>query len=389
MAAETDCFSVPQISWNDWTVARRYGRHPRYWQGGKGVPREHMSFHENIFSSVSEYSPLISIIIPVYNAEKYLRRCLDSLIAQTYTCWEAIVIDDGSTDRSLEICREYANKDSRFRIFHKENGGVSSARQYGVDRLSDDSIYSIHVDPDDWVEPQMLESLYRTALESEADMVICDYYFNLPDQEVYFEQNPKSNQPEQVLGALFQGLHGSLWNKLIKSDSYKKFGIRFPEGLNYCEDFFVNVALLQRIGKVAYLPQAFYHYDQYSNPCPATRNESRSRIDFTRTEIVKRVRMIVRNDLKNWLYYLFEVHNAFSILDQGSMSMKDFRKFFHDIPLSLLLHSHTGYVKTFLTCLVIHLHFSCNLVIRFYKNYLALRKVVIDTKNNLLTLTHK
>lgn len=334
-------------------------------------------------------SPKISVIIALYNAERTLHRCLDSLLAQTFQDFDVIIVDDGSTDCSLEICREYANKDSRFRIYHKENGGVSSARQYGVNQLSDKSVFSIHMDPDDWVEPRMLEELCNKAVESEADMVVCDFYYSLPDEDVYVHQDPKSEKPEQVLGALFQGLHGNLWNKLIKSDSYKKFDIRFPVGLDYCEDFLVNVALLQRIGKVAYLPQAFYHYDQYSNPSPATRNENSSRIDFTRTEVVKRARMAVRDELKDWRYYLFETHNAFSILNGGSMKMKDFREFFHDIPLSVLLHRHTGYVRTFLTCLVIHLHFTKYLVIRFYNSYLAFRQKVMDLKNKVLNIKHQ
>ena len=334
-------------------------------------------------------NPKISIIIALYNAEATLHRCLDSLLAQTFHDFDIIIVDDGSTDGSLEICQEYADKDARFHVYHKENGGVSSARQYGIERLSDESVYSIHVDPDDWTEPQMLESLYHKALESGASMVICDYYYNLPDKEVYIEQNPKSDKPGQVLGAMFQGLHGSLWNKLIRSDSYKKYNIRFPEGLDYCEDFLVNVALLQNIDKVAYLPQAFYHYDQYSNQRPATRNEYSSRIDITRIEIVKRVRMIVKKDLKDWQYYLFEAHHAFSILDGGSLNMKFFREFFHDIPMSVLLHPHTGYVRTFLTCLVIHLHFSRNLVIDFYNNYLAFRENAMEAKNKVLNFIHK
>ncbi len=334
-------------------------------------------------------NPNISVIIALYNAETTIQRCLNSLIAQTYTCWEAIVVDDGSTDNSLEICLKYAVKDSRFRIYHKENGGVSSARQYGVDRLCDESAYSIHVDPDDWIEPEMLESLYNKAVESNADMVVCDFYYSFPDGDVYVHQDPKSEKPEQVLGALFQGLHGSLCNKLIKSDNYKKYDILFPVGLDYCEDFLVNVSLLQRIDKVAYLPQAFYHYDQYSNPRPATRNENSSRIDLTRTEVVKRARIAVRDDLKDWRYYLFEAHNAFSILNGGNLSMKAFREFFHDLPMSVLLHRHTGYVRTFLTCLVIHLHLSRIIVINFYNNYLAFRRVIIDNKNKLFNHNHK
>ncbi len=91
-----------------------------------------------------------------------LPRCLDSLLDQTFQDFEVIIVDDGSTDNSLEICRKYANKDSRFLIYHKENGGASSTRQYGVDQLSDNSVYSIHVDPDDWVEPEI--SLMKMSL---------------------------------------------------------------------------------------------------------------------------------------------------------------------------------------------------------------------------------
>lgn len=103
--------------------------------------------------------PKVSIIVPVYKAEGYLHRCVDSILAQTFTDWELLLIDDGSPDRSGEICDEYAQKDSRVRVIHKENGGVSSARQRGQDEACGE--YTIHVDPDDWVEPTMLEELYQ------------------------------------------------------------------------------------------------------------------------------------------------------------------------------------------------------------------------------------
>ena len=94
--------------------------------------------------------PKVSIIVPVYKAEKYLNRCVDSILAQTFTDFELLLIDDGSPDRSGEICDEYAKKDSRIRVIHKENGGVSSARQRGLDESIGE--YTIHADPDDWVE---------------------------------------------------------------------------------------------------------------------------------------------------------------------------------------------------------------------------------------------
>ena len=117
--------------------------------------------------------PSISIIVPVYKAEPYLHRCVDSLLAQTFTDFEVLLIDDGSPDRSGEICDDYARKDARVRVFHQENGGVSVARQRGLDEALGE--YTIHADPDDWVEPDMLEALYRKAKEDDADMVICDF----------------------------------------------------------------------------------------------------------------------------------------------------------------------------------------------------------------------
>ena len=116
--------------------------------------------------------PVISIIVAVYKAESCLRRCVDSLLAQTFQDYEILLVDDGSPDRSGEICDEYARKDNRVRVFHKENGGVASARQCGMNNARGE--YVIHADPDDWVEPNMLEELYGKAKEENADMIICD-----------------------------------------------------------------------------------------------------------------------------------------------------------------------------------------------------------------------
>ena len=191
-------------------------------------------------------APLVTVIMAVYNAESYLRRCLDSLQAQTLKDFDVIVVDDGSTDSSLTIAKEYARQDSRFRVFHKENGGVSSARQYGIELLEKiGGKYSIHVDPDDWVEPQMFEKMWKKAEETGADMVICDYFCDSKMRQTVKRQNPRSEDPIHVRNALFQGLHGSLCNKLIRSACYKEAAVKFPDGLNYCEDLFVNICILQ------------------------------------------------------------------------------------------------------------------------------------------------
>lgn len=218
-------------------------------------------------------NPQISVIVPVYKAEKYLHRCVDSILAQTFTDFEVLLIDDGSPDRSGEICDEYAEKDIRVRVFHKENGGVSSARQCGIDNAHGE--YSIHVDSDDWVESNMLQELYNKAKETYADMVICDFYVDTENELVYRTQNVSSITSSVVLKELlFHRLHGSLCNKLIRLACYTENNIKFIKNLNYCEDYLVCVKILMHDIKIAYLDQAFYHYDQIVNNDSITRTFS-------------------------------------------------------------------------------------------------------------------
>lgn len=319
----------------------------------------------------------VTVIMAVYNAEPYLRRCLDSLQAQTLKDFDVILVDDGSTDKSLAIAEEYAQEDSRFRVYHKENGGVSSARQYGIERLAENGgKYSIHVDPDDWVEPQMLERLYEKAKDTEADMVVCDFYYNTQEKQWRCKQNPKSDNPNKVAYALFLGLHGSLWNKLIRSACYTECDIQFPIGLNYCEDYFVNVCFMQKIRKVAYLSEAFYHYDIYSNSFAETRKTDGKYIDYTRTEIVKRCREVVPDNMKGWQFYYFEIRKAFDIMRNGSMSDEEFKKFFHNIPASLIFHRFNYRVSTMFTMMAIHSCVSYSDAAKMYRHYLSFRRFV-------------
>lgn len=212
---------------------------------------------------MNETTPKISVIVPVYKAEAYLHRCVDSLLVQTFTDFEILLVDDGSPDRSGEICDEYARKDKRVRVFHKENGGVSSARQCGMDHAWGE--YTIHADPDDWVDPTMLEELYQKAKEEDADMVICDFYEERKNKTIYVRQQPSSLDHETVLCELFQQLHGSCCNKLVRRACYREFGVRFPEELSCCEDLYVNACLAAEDIKIVYLSKAFYHYDQVIN----------------------------------------------------------------------------------------------------------------------------
>ena len=208
--------------------------------------------------------PKISVIVPVYKAENYLYRCIDSILAQTFKDWELLLIDDGSPDNSGEICDEYVRKDTRIRVFHKENGGVSSARQKGLDKAVGE--YTIHADPDDWVEPTMLEELYKKAKEDDADMVICDFFSEYKSERIICKQEPKECIAETILRQMFsQQLHGSCWNKLVRRSCYSKFNVKFPKNIIRWEDLYVVCLLLTHPIRCSYLPKPLYHYDLISN----------------------------------------------------------------------------------------------------------------------------
>ena len=210
--------------------------------------------------------PLISVIVAIYNAENYLHRCLDSILAQTFTDFELLLVNDGSTDCSGKICDEYALKDSRIKVIHKSNGGVATARQCGIDNAAGE--FSIHVDPDDWVEPTMLEELYKKAIEENADIVICDYFSEESNNRCkLIEQKPCNLERDSILREMLsQKLHGSCWNKLIKLSLYRDYNIIFPKDIIRWEDLYVVSHIMAVTpAKISYLNRAFYHYDQYTN----------------------------------------------------------------------------------------------------------------------------
>lgn len=208
-------------------------------------------------------TPKVSVIVPVYKAEAYLHRCIDSLLIQSIQDFEILLIDDGSPDKSGKICDEYALKDKRIRIIHKENGGVSSARQCGIENALGE--YTIHADPDDWVDSNMLEELYTKAKEDNADMVICDFFEEKDNKQIYHKQKPSKLDKQTVLKELFQQLHGSCCNKLIRRACYNKANVSFDLTLSFCEDLYYHASLLLSNITITYLPKAFYHYDQTIN----------------------------------------------------------------------------------------------------------------------------
>lgn len=175
----------------------------------------------------------ISIIIPVYNAERYLTRCLDSVLNQTFTDFEILLIDDGSTDASGEIGEMYKKKDQRVHVFHNSNKGVSSSRQFGIDRV--ETPYLTFVDADDFVEPGFLHNLYTILEADNSDLSLCSYYEVYKDTKRlrYNSVYDKIN----LMHALLRGNEwGVLWNKLFKTSIIRNNSIGFIPNIQMWED---------------------------------------------------------------------------------------------------------------------------------------------------------
>ncbi len=215
-------------------------------------------------------SPAISVIVPIYNMEKLMRKCLDSIMAQTFQDYECLLIDDGSKDGSPSICDEYAAKDSRFTAYHKPNGGLSDARNYGIERAQGD--YTIFFDPDDWVDADCLKEMYAKAVETDADMVMCDLYYNDPYRQSYSKQKPTSLDHNDVLKDLIVGkVYGFTVTKLLRRSLYQQYDLQYPIGMYGCEDQYTMCKLLKNDIKIAYLPKAYYHYMHYGNATQSRR----------------------------------------------------------------------------------------------------------------------
>ena len=216
----------------------------------------------------------VSIIVPVYQVEKYIRQCVDSILAQTFTDFELILVDDGSRDKSGKICDEYAGLDERVKVIHKENGGLSDARNTGMDRAV--GHYYMFVDSDDYISPTMVECLYKSILSEDADIVACNYlYFFENDRKKEFSTNIKS---EVLTGKeIFYnrknernyGVWTVAWNKLYKRVTFRN--ARFRLGKYHEDEFWAN-DIYQMDIKVVMISECLYYYRQRDNSIMGKKN---------------------------------------------------------------------------------------------------------------------
>ena len=215
--------------------------------------------------------PVISVIIPVYNAEKYLEKCVGSVLAQAEKDLEFILVDDGSTDGSGSLCDSLAEKDSRIKVIHKENGGVSSARNRGLAEAAGE--YIAFIDSDDWIEPDMYRNMLRAARENAADVVMCDAVKEYYNKSELFTQDIQSGRynRDELLKEYFPKLimqnnltyppATSNWLLLIKNDLIKENHLSYPSGIRISEDLFFGACVMYHANSFYYLKgETYYHY---------------------------------------------------------------------------------------------------------------------------------
>lgn len=217
---------------------------------------------------------MISVIVPIFNAEKYLHRCIKRILAQDYTDYELLLIDDGSIDNSATICDEFAKYDNRIRVFHKENGGVSSARNWGLDKAIGE--YIMFVDSDDYMLPGMLEVMVSTLKAKSADLVVCGttetgggYWRPIADVDYSINQ-----LKENFVSLLHTELLSPPWNKIYKKEIIGSN--RFCEDISFGEDLLFNIQYLEKCENISLIKESpFYHEKENENSLVVKFNRNR------------------------------------------------------------------------------------------------------------------
>lgn len=209
---------------------------------------------------MEEKNILISVIVPVYKVEQYLSRCIDSIIHQTYRNLEIILVDDGSPDRCGIICDEYAKRDNRIRVIHKENGGQSDARNVALDVMTGD--YVMFVDSDDWIDSETCETVLNQVIEHQADIVIFGMKTICSSGKVTKTLFKIKGEISKSIGmsALIlndRSIGNYPWNKIYKSSLFEK--VRFPKGFIY-EDQGTTYKLFHNANSIYVFPGSFYNY---------------------------------------------------------------------------------------------------------------------------------
>lgn len=263
--------------------------------------------------------PLVSIIVPVYNGEKVIERCLRSIQNQSYRNIEVIVVNDGSSDHTDRIIRKYAENDVRFCYICKENSGVSDSRNIAMKEAKGE--YFQFVDSDDWLVKNATEEFVNTAVAFGCDMVISGFY-RVCGRRIYTKGNIKEGPvitrmryAECMMTAPADFYYGVLWNKFFRADIIRTFSLTCSDELNWCEDFQFNLEYLQHIGKIGVIRKPLYYYVKTKGSLVDTQVNFQQSVrtkkilfDYYK-ELYKAIDLYEENKFKIQMFYLSFAHD--------------------------------------------------------------------------------
>lgn len=296
--------------------------------------------------------PLVSIIVPVYNSEAFLEKCLHSICAQTLKDWECIAIDDGSTDTSGTILDTFAQHEPRMTVIHQKNSGVSASRNVGLQCARGDWI--AFVDADDWIEPNMYETMYNRAIEQQCDVVVCAFFGQHFNRKI---QNTHLFNSFQATQALFSigGLGGFCWSKLIAKKRLEK--LTFDTSIFYLEDMVFFYELFKICDRVYLEHEALYHYEIHESSVTQQRGltvQAQTGLDALQTMLAKESNPSIQKAIRSfYLHFCISLYYGELKRDGGKTQAKDLlRKYIKKDFFFLLFFTHIPFKKKLFACAV-------------------------------------
>lgn len=256
----------------------------------------------------------VSIIVPVYNVEKYISECITSLIEQTYENIEIIIINDGSTDKSKEICQELKEKDERIIFITKHNSGVSDTRNIGISKSTGD--YIVFVDSDDYIDKHYIEEMVKGMKEEEfIDMAVCNYVELYKNVLLHGGSNLTDNliiTNKEAINDIYKlkSFGGYLWNKIFKNDIIRKYNIRFNKEIHMCEDMLFLLTYLSECNHIKRIPKELYFYRMRKSSMIWNKDEIKYKTLYNAYNQMYKI--IYKNDVKMDYFYYMVLNSIFS-----------------------------------------------------------------------------
>ena len=320
-----------------------------------------------------ENSKVVSIIVPIYNVGKYLEKCITSILDQTYQNIEVVLINDGSTDDSDDICKKYKEVDNRIKYISKENGGIASTRNVGISAVTGD--YICFVDGDDYIEKNMIEVLVSAMIEDNADIVTCGHYRDINEEIVedsITDENILVDKDEALFDLLSDiKIRSYLWGKIFKKELFE--GIYFEDGRVF-EDTLIMYQLFEKAEKVKYLKDVLYHYvirsGSITDETDVTKREAiYEEMVYSykmRSEHFKYNEILYKASLTRLCYSIFE-YIGIEIKYGNTKQIKEEKRYLRAIFSDVM---HNQYIEKKIKVFIL-IYLLPNSILKFYLNHIS------------------